>query len=51
MQYVCGRELFVTGSPGGKTYPAAFLSAAGGCSLTMGWRAGCKLTTPRVLLV
>lgn len=51
MQYVCGRELFVTGSPAGKTYHGASLSVAGGCSLKTGSRAGCKPTIPRVHLV
>lgn len=51
MPYVCGRELFVTGSPVGKTCPEAFSSAAGGYSPKMGWRAGCKLTIPRAPLV
>lgn len=51
MPYVCGRELFVTGFPAGKTCPEAFASVAGGCSLKTGWRAGCKLTIPRVVLL
>jgi hypothetical protein len=51
MHYVCSRELFVTGSPVGKICLEAFSSVAGGCSLKTRWRAGCKLTIPRVRLV